>query len=610
MLRTLACSTGIALVLSTNAMAQEEAHDHEDVTLYRVFVGDHAEGRVTAFDLGEPANRWTFETTGQSRLYGVDNGAAVVAVQSDDDAVHFIDSGISLHAHGDHSDIDIEDPVAIEGIVTGPRPFHVVDHDGKIAINFDRGGYAEIVNAHELSHREIESTQLPQARAHHGFVAPIGGRWVTSVASDAPVEGDAAPSRIGLREIAEDGEPVGDVATCTGIHGEAFSGAYLAAGCAEGILTVTSGSDGLVMNMLEYSADLPSGQTTGTLVGSRSMQVFLGNYGANGLLVIDPVDEPHLRHVELPFRRIDFALDPANARFGYVLTEDGTLHKLDVLEAEVTDSARVIEPYSMDGHWNDPRPRLAMAGDEIVMSDPNAGLVRRISKDTLEEAGTIDVEGVPYNIAVVGGSGVVHEGEGHDHAGHDHGHDHGEHAHSHGDPQIYAGYFEDSQVADRPLSDYEGDWQSVYPFLQDGTLDPVWEHKAEEGSMSVEAYRAEYETGYRTDVERITIEGDTVTFYESGEPLEARYAYDGYEILTYKKGNRGVRFIFEKAEGDDAAPRFIQFSDHRIAPEAADHYHLYWGDDRAALLEEVTNWPTYYPSSLNADQIVAEMLAH
>ncbi|WP_407061724.1 ZinT family metal-binding protein [Aureimonas sp. SK2] len=208
---------------------------------------------------------------------------------------------------------------------------------------------------------------------------------------------------------------------------------------------------------------------------------------------------------------------------------------------------------------------------------------------------------MPYNLVVVGGSGVVHEGDGHDHSGH---------AHSHGDPQIYAGYFEDSQIQDRPLSDYAGDWQSVYPYLQDGTLEPVWQHKAEKGTKSVAEIKAEYETGYRTDVERITIEGDAVTFYKDGKPTKGSYVYDGRETLTYKKGNRGVRFIFRKTDGDADAPQFIQFSDHGIAPAKADHYHLYWGDDRAALLEEVTNWPTYYPSSLNAKQIVGEMLAH
>lgn len=128
--------------------------------------------------------------------------------------------------------------------------------------------------------------------------------------------------------------------------------------------------------------------------------------------------------------------------------------------------------------------------------------------------------------------------------------------------------------------------------------------------MTAGEYRAEYEVGYKTDVERITIDGDVVTFYEKGKPLAGHYAYNGKEVLTYKKGNRGVRFIFRKTEGDAGAPQFIQFSDHKIAPETADHYHLYWGNDRAALLNEVTNWPTYYPSSLQPKQIVSEMMEH
>lgn len=39
----------------------------------------------------------------------------------------------------------------------------------------------------------------------------------------------------------------------------------------------------------------------------------------------------------------------------------------------------------------------------------------------------------------------------------------------------------------------------------------------------------------------------------------------------------------------DYAPQFIQFSDHKIAPRKTDHVHIYWGNDRTALLKEVTN---------------------
>ena len=197
------------------------------------------------------------------------------------------------------------------------------------------------------------------------------------------------------------------------------------------------------------------------------------------------------------------------------------------------------------------------------------------------------------------------------HHAHDHDHDHA-HGHSH-DPvsqDIRRGIFEDAQIKERTLSDWEGDWQSVYPYLQDGTLDAVMEHKAKNGSKTAEEYRAEYETGYRTDVDRIVIDGSSVTFHDGDQVITGMYEDDGYEILTYKAGNRGVRYVFEKVEGDDAAPDFIQFSDHGIFPEDASHYHLYWGDDRAALLEEVTNWPTYYPSSLSSEEIAQEMLAH
>ncbi|MEW7009552.1 ZinT family metal-binding protein [Lentilitoribacter sp. EG35] len=184
------------------------------------------------------------------------------------------------------------------------------------------------------------------------------------------------------------------------------------------------------------------------------------------------------------------------------------------------------------------------------------------------------------------------------------------HNHAEKVDDVYRGYFDDNQIMPRMLADWKGDWQSVYPLLQDGTLDPVMAHKAEKGDKTAEEYRAKYEVGYRTDVNRIVINDNDVAFYEKGKVYKGIYKDDGYEILNYDAGNRGVRFIFAKVEGDAAAPEFIQFSDHRIAPAAVGHYHLYWGNDRTLLLKELTNWPTYYPSSKSGEEIVAEMTAH
>jgi zinc transport system substrate-binding protein len=191
-------------------------------------------------------------------------------------------------------------------------------------------------------------------------------------------------------------------------------------------------------------------------------------------------------------------------------------------------------------------------------------------------------------------------------SGSEHDHDHDEET-----EKIYEGYFADSQVKDRYLSDWEGDWQSVYPLLKNGTLNEVFAHKAEhDGDKRADEYKEYYEEGYHTDVERVLIEGNTVTFYENGEEKSGECTYDGYEILTYDAGNRGVRFIFKLKGKSGDFPHYIQFSDHSIYPTKAGHYHLYWGDNRDALLNEVTNWPTYYPTEMTGEEIADEMMAH
>lgn len=177
--------------------------------------------------------------------------------------------------------------------------------------------------------------------------------------------------------------------------------------------------------------------------------------------------------------------------------------------------------------------------------------------------------------------------------------------------QVYAGYFDDSLVADRDLSDWAGDWQSVFPLLQNGDLDGVFADKAAHSDdMNAAEYKEYYTAGYKTDVERLIITEDSVSFFKDGKEQTGRYTYDGFEILEYEAGNRGVRFVFKLEEEADGLPRFIQFSDHAIFPTDADHYHIYFGDDREALLEEVVNWPTFYPSDMDGAGIAEEMMAH
>ncbi|SNY69982.1 metal-binding protein ZinT [Enterobacter sp. CC120223-11] len=192
-------------------------------------------------------------------------------------------------------------------------------------------------------------------------------------------------------------------------------------------------------------------------------------------------------------------------------------------------------------------------------------------------------------------------------------------AHSHGhslseaEQKAAEGIFADADVKDRPLSDWDGIWQSVYPLWKSGDLDPVFRKKAEKDrSKTFEQIKAYYQTGYQTTIGKIEIENNVMAFYEEGKkPASCEYRYDGYKILTYASGKKGVRYLFTCTDSNSAAPKFVQFSDHTIAPRHAEHFHIFTANtSQAELLKEMDNWPTYYPEQLHAHQVVDEMLHH
>lgn len=396
----------IALSFLTNAMADNNGTKGD--AHYRVFIADYDKPYVHAFDLNKPSKQWTFDINSKAVLYPVADGSAIAAIQPEHNQINFITSGIHLYSHGQHSDIDVSDPMMIDDTINGPYPFHLVEHDNQVAINFDQGGYASVINNADLKKGDIKYARVQQNTAHHGIVIPWNGDWLTSVASTAEQPKETAPPRVGLQKTQANGEFIGALEKCTNLHGEAFSGDYLAVGCQEGVLTVKHEGKQSVYNMLPYPKRMPEGEMAGHFLGAHSMQIFLGSYGKKGVVIIDPVDVPNMTYVELPFRRIDFILDTINPSKAYILTENGKINRLNLLTGQIDNSLRVTQPYSMDGDWNAPRPRLALAGDQLLITDPNEGVIHRVNTDSFSVMSQIKVEGKPFNITVVGGSGLQH----------------------------------------------------------------------------------------------------------------------------------------------------------------------------------------------------------
>ncbi len=374
----------------------------DDVIAWRLFVSDHAQGKVTALDAVSGDTLGSFALKSPASLYTIQSGEAVFAVQGAGNQVSAIRSGIAVDDHGDHGDIEVSEPALVEAVIEGEKPAHFVEHDGKVALFFDGSGKVDLFSPHEWADEgTITATGIDSGTPHHGLAVPWGDFTLVSTAN---AENEKKP-RIGLNVLDASGAVVGETHPCPDLHGEADSGDLLIVGCGDGVLVV-SGSGEPQVKKLDY-AGLPEGKTT-TLIGGQGMQYFLGNYGADKVVIIDPSEAEPYRLIDLPTRRVHFVTDSLRPKFAYVFTEDGFLRQLDVVSGKLVQAVKVTEPYSMDGEWSLPRPRIAVAGDKVAVTDPAKGVVHLVDVAGFAVTGEIPVEGAPYNIVAVGGSGSQH----------------------------------------------------------------------------------------------------------------------------------------------------------------------------------------------------------
>lgn len=387
----------LAAVSATPALADEGS-------AWRLFVGDHEQPIVRAIDVQTGKTIGDFPVKGQARLYASQSGRTVFAIQAEADIVSAISSGITLSDHGDHGDIAVEAPKLLPSEISGRKPVHFFDRKGEIAIFFDGEGKARLVNESSLLEGKPDISEVTAPSPHHGFAAAVGNHvLVTEPHPEKPTE----ELPVGLRVFGDLGTSVGDLHACPDLHGAASSGGLLAVACASGLLIVKSEGQKPVVDFLPYEAGLPDGKAT-TLAGGKGLQYFLGNYGPDAVVLIDPEAEQAFRLIDLPARRVHFAVDPVRPKFAYVFTEDGKLSRIDVIAGKIDGSVALTDPYSMDGHWNDPRPRIAVAGDRVAVTDPLKGVIHLIDPGAFVKAGEIAVTGKPYNIVAVGGSGESH----------------------------------------------------------------------------------------------------------------------------------------------------------------------------------------------------------
>ncbi len=275
----LSAATAVALTIAALSTARAE-----EATAWRLFVSDHAEGKVTVIDAIDGKVIDTFNIQGPASLYRSDSGETVFAVQGAAGAVTAISTGIAFDDHGDHGDIDVDAPRLTGAEVTGDSPSHFVEHDGEFAAFFDGDGVARVFGESDALKGELEIREVRADAPHHGVVIPFHGHDIVSV----PNASDPSEAPVAAKIVGADGKQIGDAVECVGLHGEATSGNLaIIGGCENGIIVIRSEGGAPKMELLAFAEGLPEGKVT-TALGGRGMQYFLGNFGPDKVSLIDP----------------------------------------------------------------------------------------------------------------------------------------------------------------------------------------------------------------------------------------------------------------------------------------------------------------------------------
>ncbi len=389
-------SVAFMLTLATGASAA-------DVAAYRAIIADHANGKITVVDALAGKIIANYGVEGPARLKANETGRLVYATQGAQGRVDVIDSGVTVTSHGDHADVDVKPSRMTSASILGPKPSHINIDNGRVAAFFDGDGQASLFAEDTLLSGKGKPALMRTAAPHHGLAAPLGAFTAVSI----PHPTDAKELPVGIDLLDRAGKSVAKSANCPRMHGEAKSGTTSAFGCADGVLLLRMTRTGGTFEKVAYTASLPAERMVRNMAGGKAAKSFLADFGADGMVIIDPVAK-EFNFVKLPARRMSFTSEAVVCDFGYVITEDGQLHKINALSGKVEASLGVTERSAMEGGSGVARPRLSASGDRVIVTDPAKAQIHVIDSAKMQIVHKVTVPGAPFDVVVVGAAGEDH----------------------------------------------------------------------------------------------------------------------------------------------------------------------------------------------------------
>ncbi len=416
-----------------------EDHAEEEGLVGRLLIGDGETGAMSIIELDHGEVEQDAHDMGSraGRIYATKSGRYGIAVSSDANTVHVIDSGLYLEAHDGHFDLVNREagPVGLD--LGGDRPVHLYVGEEWATVFYDGSGDVVLINEHELEEEgSAYQPTIMNAGAHHGAAIPMEGDLFAVTAQHPDYASNPEqyrlPSTVDIRNLA--GDVLYSAGDCPSLHGDAGNGHLAVFGCVGGTLVVEAEDGQYDHSFISAPAGSPDDFRLTSVWGTPGADHFFALGSAVGLYVVEP-EEGEMEQL-IPAMEgnspIQIALS-RNGEFMVVVMSNGELRLYDTHDGEViaSNSDALTTPVET-GFWA--RPHVAMEGESVFVTDSVGGQVLHLHMDDMEVVESWDVGGTPVKIAFVGVVGETggHEEEGHDEhegeegqeeeEGHDHGH--------------------------------------------------------------------------------------------------------------------------------------------------------------------------------------------
>jgi hypothetical protein len=358
-------------LLSAGCANISKSGDAEARIWRAVLVGQQSGAPIAkVIDIGEDELVKEFKLDSISSLRPGSQPHELLLISREPGAVRLLHTGMREEDHGDHKHWMAKEPQLSAPLATGMRPSHANVGAGRIAAFFDGEGMARVFapaaaakDGKPPAAPAIVPAALNSGKPHHGIAVPLEqGRLLLS----RPAPEGTLPLGVNLVDAA--GKIITAGPDCPRQHGDAAYQSMHFFGCAAHVVVYSETQNNF--RVVNYPAGTPPEQLVRNILASPAQPQLFADFGPNAMATLDARDMG-LKPIALPAKRLHFAWDGAAPRFGFVLTDDGQLHRIDTHTAKIEQSTPIMPAWTeaLGVKKDMPAPRIAVASDRIIVTD-------------------------------------------------------------------------------------------------------------------------------------------------------------------------------------------------------------------------------------------------